>query len=125
MAFAPLTPVIMATVRAGRRGRGGGVLQTMQQVGATLGLAVLVAVFGATVDGRPGTAAFVDGMSAAFTVSAGIIGAAFVVVAVGFHGRRRRGDRQDGDRQNGGHRQNGGRRQDGGPRQFGAKGHSS
>ena len=72
-------------------GAAGGVLQTMQQVGATLGLAVLVAVFGATVGGRPGTDAFVHGMSAAFTVSAGIIAVAFVVVAAGFRRQRRSG----------------------------------
>jgi len=105
--FVPLTPVIMSTVAPADAGAAGGALQTMQQVGATLGLAVLVAVFGATVDGRPGTEAFVHGMSTAFTVSAGIIGAAFVVVAVGFRGRGRGG------------------RPDGGRRQLGANGHSS
>jgi EmrB/QacA subfamily drug resistance transporter len=46
LAFSPLNVLIMATVRVQDAGAAGGVLQTMQQVGSTLGLAVLVTIFG-------------------------------------------------------------------------------
>ena len=46
LAFSPLNIVIMATVRPSDAGAAGGVLQTMQNIGGTLGLAVLVTVFG-------------------------------------------------------------------------------
>jgi EmrB/QacA subfamily drug resistance transporter len=48
-AFAPLNVVIMSTVEPRDAGAAGGALQTMQQTGAALGLAVLVTVFGTTV----------------------------------------------------------------------------
>jgi EmrB/QacA subfamily drug resistance transporter len=74
LAFTPLNVVIMSTVRPADAGVAGGVLQTMQQVGSTLGLAVLVTVAGsasratAEVGGSP-TDVLVDGMTAAFTMS--------------------------------------------------------
>jgi EmrB/QacA subfamily drug resistance transporter len=46
LGFVPLTPIIMASVPAKDAGSAGGVLQTMQQLGASLGLAILVTVFG-------------------------------------------------------------------------------
>ena len=49
LTFVPLTPVIMGSVQPREAGAASGVLQTMQQIGATLGLAVLIAVFGAAV----------------------------------------------------------------------------
>ncbi|HWB38570.1 MAG TPA: MFS transporter, partial [Rugosimonospora sp.] len=49
LGFAPLNPVIMATVAPADAGAAGGTLQTMQQLGSTLGLAVLVTVFGAAL----------------------------------------------------------------------------
>jgi EmrB/QacA subfamily drug resistance transporter len=72
LAFSPLNIIIMSTVPAGEAGAAGGVLQTLQQVGATLGLAILVTVFGTTVrsatGGSPDTV-MVDGMTAAFVTS--------------------------------------------------------
>ncbi|WP_291418341.1 MFS transporter [Actinophytocola sp.] len=93
LAFTPLTVVIMSTVRPADAGAAGGVLQTMQQVGATLGLAVLVTVAGsasrstAETGGSPADV-LVDGMSAAFTMSAGFA-LLTVVVAASFRRRPR------------------------------------
>jgi EmrB/QacA subfamily drug resistance transporter len=91
--FVPLTPVIMGSVQPREAGAASGVLQTMQQIGATLGLAVLIAVFGAAV-GRANTAgtadaaSFVHGMNAANVVSV-IIALGLVVVALSFRSVRR------------------------------------
>jgi EmrB/QacA subfamily drug resistance transporter len=84
LTFAPLNVVIMSTVRPADAGAAGGVLQTMQQVGATLGLAVLVTVAGsasrdtAAAGGSPADV-LVDGMTAAFTVSTAIAVLSFLV----------------------------------------------
>jgi EmrB/QacA subfamily drug resistance transporter len=89
LGFVPLTPVIMATVPPQDAGAAGGVLQTMQQTGSALGLAVLVTVFSTAMRHAsphgPGAAqhALVSGMTAAFTVSA-LIAAGTFVVALSF-----------------------------------------
>jgi EmrB/QacA subfamily drug resistance transporter len=88
LGFSPLNVVIMSTVRPADAGAAGGVLQTLQQVGSTLGLAVLVTVAGsasratAEVGGSP-TEVLVDGMTAAFTMSA-VFALLTVVVALTF-----------------------------------------
>jgi EmrB/QacA subfamily drug resistance transporter len=70
LGFVPLTPIIMGSVPPQDAGAAGGALQTMQQLGATLGLAVLVTVFGATVrHAGTGAAGLVTGMTHAFAVS--------------------------------------------------------
>jgi EmrB/QacA subfamily drug resistance transporter len=84
LAFSPLNVVIMATVPPEDAGAAGGVLQTMQQLGATLGLAVLVTVAGtgsraAAADGASSGDVLVAGMTSAFTVSAAIAALTFVV----------------------------------------------
>ena len=90
LGFVPLNPVIMSTVAPKDAGAAGGVLQTMQQVGSSLGLAVLVTVFGtaarhsaATGPAGPGAAhqALVSGMTAAFTASAVIALGTFAIAA--------------------------------------------
>ncbi len=88
LTFVPLTPVIMGSVQPREAGAASGVLQTMQQIGATLGLAVLIAVFGAAVGpagagGVTDAASFVHGMNAANVVSV-VIAAGLVVVALSF-----------------------------------------
>ncbi|MBO0827271.1 MAG: MFS transporter [Streptosporangiales bacterium] len=86
LGLAPLTPVIMASVQAADAGAAGGALQTMQQVGASLGLAVLVTVFGTAVRNAGAVSphqALVTGMDTAFAVAAGIA-AAVVLVALTF-----------------------------------------
>jgi EmrB/QacA subfamily drug resistance transporter len=86
LGFVPLNAVIMAAIPASDAGAAGGALQTMQQVGSTLGLSVLVTVYGSAlrgVGGHVGPAAVVHGMTTAFTVAAGIA-AATVLVALTF-----------------------------------------
>ena len=98
LAFAPLNVVIMSTVRPADAGAAGGVLQTMQQVGSTLGLAVLVTVAGsasrstAAAGGSP-VDVLVDGMTAGFTMSAVF---ALLTVAVALTFRRRQPPATDG-----------------------------
>lgn len=84
LAFAPLNVIIMSTVPARDAGAAGGALQTMQQVGGSLGLAVLVTVFGrvsatATAHHESAAQVLVSGMTSAFLVSAGIAVASFIV----------------------------------------------
>ncbi|MEC3973897.1 MFS transporter [Amycolatopsis sp. H20-H5] len=84
MAFAPLNIIIMASVPTEDAGAAGGVLQTMQQVGASLGLGILITVFGtatrtAAAGGTTGTELLVSGMTSAFTVGTAIAGLGFLV----------------------------------------------
>jgi len=94
LGFVPLNPVIMSTVAPKDAGAAGGVLQTMQQVGSSLGLAVLVTVFGAAARhaaaGAPAGVnaahhALVAGMTAAFTASA-IVALGTFAIASTFRG---------------------------------------
>jgi EmrB/QacA subfamily drug resistance transporter len=96
LSFVPLAPVIMAGVEPRDAGAAGGVLQTMQQTGSSLGLAVLVTVFGTAARhaaiGAPAGAAgahhtLVAGMASAFT-AATVIAAGTIVVALTFRGKR-------------------------------------
>ncbi|HEX3593172.1 MAG TPA: MFS transporter [Pseudonocardiaceae bacterium] len=88
LAFAPLNVVIMGSVPPADAGAAGGVLQAMQNIGATLGLAVLVTVFGTATRHATGdpAAVLVHGMTVAFAVAAGIAAATFAV-ALTFRGR--------------------------------------
>jgi EmrB/QacA subfamily drug resistance transporter len=84
LAFAPLNVIIMATVPAEDAGAAGGVLQTMQQVGSTLGLSILITVFGsatrsAAETGASGVGLMVDGMTTTFVVAALFAGLSFLV----------------------------------------------
>jgi EmrB/QacA subfamily drug resistance transporter len=65
MVFLPLTLTILSGVRREDSGAASGMLQTMQQVGGALGMAVLVSVFG-TVSRRDGA---VHGAAVAFEVA--------------------------------------------------------
>jgi EmrB/QacA subfamily drug resistance transporter len=77
LAFAPLNVIIMSTVPPADAGAAGGVLQTMQQVGATVGLAVLVTVAGSASRSATGVEALVDRTTSAFGVAT-----AFAVLTV-------------------------------------------
>jgi predicted MFS family arabinose efflux permease len=84
LAFSPLSVVVMATVPVGDAGAAGGVLQTMQNIGATVGLAILITVFGtgsrrALAHGADASHALVSGMTPAFAVSVGIGVLSFLV----------------------------------------------
>jgi EmrB/QacA subfamily drug resistance transporter len=94
MAFVPLTSAGLHAVEAKLAGAASGLINVAQQVGASVGLAVLVTVFGAASDNStPATAtgsaaaaqarqAFVNGADAAFTAAALLFGACLVVVAL-------------------------------------------
>ncbi|PSL06080.1 EmrB/QacA subfamily drug resistance transporter [Haloactinopolyspora alba] len=93
LAFAPMNIVIMSSVPADDAGAAGGALQTLQQTGGALGLAVLVTVYGTTTqdaaaDGRSGADVLVDGMTSVFTAAVGIAAIAFLV-ALTFRRRER------------------------------------
>ncbi|MGW4635254.1 MFS transporter [Nocardia sp. NPDC004415] len=92
LAFSPLNVIIMSTVSAEEAGAAGGALQTLQQTGGALGLAVLVTVFGtaARAAGGSPTHALVGGMTAAFAAAA-VIAALTVAVALTFRGGRATG----------------------------------
>ncbi|TNC18702.1 MFS transporter [Amycolatopsis alkalitolerans] len=81
LAFSPLNVIIMSTVPPKDAGAAGGVLQTMQQVGATLGLAILVTIFGTATRNAPGSPhqVLVHGMTSAFFASVVIAALAFAV----------------------------------------------
>ena len=78
LAFSPLTVVIMSTVEPKDAGAAGGAMQTMQQTGATLGLAVLVTLYGTAVRHSP-THSMVSGDHAAFAGSVVLMLAALLV----------------------------------------------
>jgi EmrB/QacA subfamily drug resistance transporter len=79
LAFSPLNVLIMSTVPPADAGAAGGALQTAQQIGSTLGLAVLVTIAGSAARGTTGTDAVVTGATASFTASAGIMLLVFLV----------------------------------------------
>lgn len=79
MAFAPLNVLIMGTVPPADAGAAGGALQTMQQLGSTLGLALLVTIAGSAARGTTGTEAIVTSATAAFTASSVIVLLTFLV----------------------------------------------
>jgi EmrB/QacA subfamily drug resistance transporter len=78
LVFLPLTLTILSGVRREDAGAASGMLQTMQQVGGALGMAVLVSVFGTAA--RHGGA--VHGTAVAFGVAAVFIVVGLAVVAV-------------------------------------------
>jgi EmrB/QacA subfamily drug resistance transporter len=93
LGFSPLNVVIMSTVPPRDAGVAGGALQTMQNIGATLGLAVLVTVFGAAsrhaaAGGADATQAMVSGMTPAFALSV-VFAAVSFLVALTFRRRQR------------------------------------
>ncbi|WP_236794916.1 MFS transporter [Amycolatopsis sp. GM8] len=81
LAFSPLNVIIMSTVPPRDAGAAGGVLQTMQQVGATLGLAILVTIFGTATRHATGSPhqVLVHGMTTASIASVVIASLAFFV----------------------------------------------
>ncbi|WP_051031241.1 MFS transporter [Nocardia veterana] len=83
LAFSPLNVIIMANVAPEDAGAAGGALQTLQQTGAALGLAVLVTVFGTAVRSAAGSATqiLVTGITAAFAAAVGIAVLSFLVAS--------------------------------------------
>ncbi|MFF0609843.1 MFS transporter [Nocardia tengchongensis] len=81
LAVSPLNVIIMSNVEPDDAGAAGGALQTLQQTGASLGLAALVTVFGTVSQSAGGTAqhALVSGMTTAFAAAAAIAALTFAV----------------------------------------------
>ena len=84
LTFMPLTTVILGRVAPADSGAASGTLQTMQQLGACLGLAVLVTVFGAATRHAVGSGAAVltHGISTAFGVGTVFAVCAWLVAAL-------------------------------------------
>jgi EmrB/QacA subfamily drug resistance transporter len=82
LAFSPLTVVIMSSVRPQDAAAAGGTMQTVQQTGVTLGLAILVTISGAAARSHPATA-LVSGTHAAMYAAA-VAAAASILVALTF-----------------------------------------
>jgi EmrB/QacA subfamily drug resistance transporter len=94
MAFVPVTIAATTGVAGEDSGLASGLLNTVQQVGGSLGLAVLSAVStsrtaSALRGGSTPAAALTHGFTSAFTVSAGLCAAAAVAAVVLLPGRRR------------------------------------
>ncbi len=91
LAFVPLTALALSGVAPQDAGAASGLVNVTQQVGAALGLAVLVTVFGsasrsslrhASGTAEAARAAFVHGADVAFLVAAGFLVATLVLVSV-------------------------------------------
>ncbi|WP_052172881.1 MFS transporter [Nocardia sp. BMG111209] len=85
LAFSPLNVLIMANVPPAEAGAAGGALQTLQQTGSALGLAILVTVFGTATRHATGSAHHVltEGVTAAFAGSA-VVGVLTLLIATTF-----------------------------------------
>ena len=79
LAFPALMTLAMSSVRPEDSGLASGLVNTTQQVGGALGLAILASVAESRTGDATSAAALVDGYSAAFTVAAAFVVAALVV----------------------------------------------
>ena len=86
LVFMPITATVLAGVEPEHAGSASGLLQTSQQLGGAIGLAVIVSVYAAgSVPGQ-----FLPGARAAFLTSAGFAATAFgVALLLHVQGRRR------------------------------------
>ena len=96
--FVPLTMASLAGVRPEDSGAASSMVNVMQQVGGSLGLAILVTVYasatgGAAGRGRTGPAAVVHGMASAFGAATIFDVCALLVIIVAIGNRRRRAPR--------------------------------
>lgn len=91
--FVSLSLLIMGTISEQDSGAASGLMQTNQQIGGAIGLAVLVTVYGtvsrnAAAGGSDAIEAMVSGMHRGFLTAAAIALLVFVIVAVGLRGQR-------------------------------------
>ncbi|GAA1462515.1 MFS transporter [Nocardiopsis exhalans] len=89
----PLNMIIVSGVPAQDSGAASGLLQALQQIGGALGLAVLVAVFGAASRAAEATGAdsagvLTEGISSAFLVGSAFTLVALVATVIGVHGAK-------------------------------------
>ena len=84
--FLPLNATILAGIEPSEAGAASGVAQAMQWVGGSLGISVLVTVFGANAHSAPAgvvdAAAFSAGATSAFGVAAMFVACAFTVAVL-------------------------------------------
>ena len=73
LAFPALMTLAMSSVRPEDSGLASGLVNTTQQVGGALGLAILASVAESRTGDATSAAALVDGYNAAFTVAAGLV----------------------------------------------------
>ncbi|MFC6929284.1 hypothetical protein ACFQHO_02225 [Actinomadura yumaensis] len=97
------TFVAMASVPAGESGATSALLQSMQQIGGSLGVAVLITVNGAAARGG----SQVDGMRGAFTAGVAFTAAMLVTALLGFRRRSGGHGRSGGQERSGGHGRSG------------------
>jgi EmrB/QacA subfamily drug resistance transporter len=86
--FMPINMTIMSSLKPEQTGSGAGTLQTYQQVGGAVGLAVLVTIFStandnALAEGMPTLVAMTEGIQRGFLVAASIALLAAIVVWTG------------------------------------------
>lgn len=91
LTFVPLNTFVLAGLRPDQTGAAAGILQTMQQTGNSLGLAVLVTVFGAAMHGvAPGSpAGLADAIATSFIAASGFAVCALVVALAVITTKRR------------------------------------
>ncbi|MFI6566526.1 hypothetical protein [Streptomyces sp. NPDC050534] len=91
LSFMPLNATILARIEPREAGAASGLLQTLQWLGGTLGLSVLVTVYGTAARHASGTPAEIltEGSARAFGVGALIALAALLVSAFVITGRKR------------------------------------
>ncbi|ROZ98057.1 MFS transporter [Gordonia sp. OPL2] len=83
MAFLSLTTAALRGVHPDDAGAASGVVNTAQQLGGTVGLAIMVAVFGAATRGLPSSSdAFAHGMTVTVLVAGSLLVAGGVLMAV-------------------------------------------
>ena len=82
LAFPALMTLAMSGVHPEDTGLASGLVNTTQQIGGAVGLAVLATVAANTTGGATDAASLVDGYGAAFTVAAGLVFVALLVAAV-------------------------------------------
>ncbi|HEX8085924.1 MAG TPA: MFS transporter [Solirubrobacteraceae bacterium] len=94
--FVPVTIGAVAGTREEESGLASGLINTSQQIGGALGLAVLTTIAFANVpDGRPDPAALTDGFQDAFLVGAGFALVAFLIAAFAIRGADSRAMRSE------------------------------
>ncbi len=79
MIFVPMFDVILAGVEPHQLGSASGLLESIQQLGMSLGIAIVGTVLFGLVGGGHGPAAFVDAADTALLVAVGFLAAAFAV----------------------------------------------
>ncbi len=91
LAFVPLTALALSGVAPKDAGAASGLVNVTQQIGAALGLALLVTVFDAATRTAEGTAheVFVTGIDRSFTVAAALLVTTMLIAAIGLRPSRR------------------------------------